>query len=221
MGSQFIVGIRNCLNKGVGKLCPLLLPFNGCGDWVLWRLNDSGKDPWPTVKKMRSKAGVLVPSCEEHHACMDTKLPTHYSLTIVLDLLSMASQGPLLALELSTPCKTSRAETEVAWHGNAKILNFTLGGVWAGLWKVDKTSLLGSQKPQAAFTSAMSIIIGATFLNHLWWCIQHTVGVQEKYQTHHYPKEKSRRINMPMTLEVAPIPKTSSSNKKSSAAKSP
>ena len=60
---------------------------------------------------------------------MDTKLPAHYSLTKVLDLLSMASQGPLLALELSTPHKTSMAETEVAWHGNAKILNFTLGGV--------------------------------------------------------------------------------------------
>ena len=79
--------------------------------------------------KMKSKAGVLVPSCEEHHVCMDTKLPAHYSLTKVLDLLSMASQGPLLALELSTPHKTSMAETEVAWHGNAKILNFTLAKI--------------------------------------------------------------------------------------------
>ena len=50
------------------------------------------------VKKVKSKAGVLVPSCEAPHACMDAKLPAHYSLTKVLDLLSLNGQsGPTLS----------------------------------------------------------------------------------------------------------------------------
>lgn len=129
MGSQFVVGIRNCLLKGVGKLCPLLLPFNGCGDCPV-KAERLRRGPLATVKKVKSKAGVLVPSCEKHHACMDTKLPAIKSWTwSQWPILGLASQGPPLALGLSTPRKTSMAETVVAWYGNAKILNFTLGGV--------------------------------------------------------------------------------------------
>ena len=97
-----------------------------------------------------------------------------------------------------------KVKTEARSEGDSKslaekqilyLLSF-LCWIWSLLLnKIYLCLLLITWVPQYNTNSMRRLWLWFTvYVPNAWDSSQHTVGVQEKYQTHHYPKEKSRRI---------------------------